>query len=688
MTDFEIVQLSNEFIRINEILRLQEERVVQQELQQNVADHIVDRIVGRVFPYRRRSPSPVYSSSENEEESNSLEDEDEVVVTTATVSESEDDEEYIEEELEVRRVEEDEQESIADTDLSNLSTSEDDTLMFATPMPLPNTAVGQGMDIIPMPLHNASSDMAISSSDASMHSANTSSVLEKSGATESSEILDNSDTSILPWNGFETITEHNNDDQHSLVIANFEAAENIIDRSFAESYYASNVGLSSRDRNSIVLPIYHDTSLLLEVNLHNMPRGKPITVVSCISPGIGAQVNYEYMLCHICHFHSGIPRNKLEARHPFIKTIGAMYRHLLAWHCKKVPKGQKRHLSLRAVKYLASIKDKFFVDCYTPMLQVRSHRKAISTSCLVTTWKSDQPEFTQNRLYMYVFDEEICKGHSKVFPLSGLIHVMDLAVSIYCPCGAVTTSKLARHPSHQLSNSGIDLNIQPMKIDCIQTRLTIQRQHRTLRCSYLFPMKHPDPIPIFVNKARRPATRSLTVHARSLDHLILQQQQLKQQQLQLQQSQNDQDLLQPEGHTHVQPQLLMGQPLQASQVELSRPRMPRPSPQVEQVRPRRHRPSLLRVPVLRFQQQPMPVLPVRGISIVEQRGQPEGQAAAPPSRMPGVTAAGIHTTLSSRGSGAWQRNKGGGRSPREGYAPEVPPIPKQPTTEADEQTHF
>ena len=192
-----------------------------------------------------------------------------------------------------------------------------------------------------------------------------------------------------------------------------------------------------------------------------------------------------------------------------------MFQHLLAWHCNKAPKGKTRHLTQQAVKYLRSIEERYYDVCYIPLLQIRSHKKAISTSCLSTTWKSDQPEFTQDEFYMYVFDTVKCKGHSKPFPISGLAYVNDLAISVYCPCNAIVNHEMELHTPQLLSDSCIDLDIQPMGADCAQTILTVRRQLRTLRCFSLFPMESPVPIPKFAHKARRPETRSRTLEDRN-----------------------------------------------------------------------------------------------------------------------------------------------------------------------------
>ena len=76
-----------------------------------------------------------------------------------------------------------------------------------------------------------------------------------------------------------------------------------------------------------------------------------------------------------------------------------------------------------------------------PLLQTKtSIPKSPSTSCLNTTWKSNQSEITKNIVNTYYVQEHStqndppikpCKGHARLIATKGIEYELDLANSVF-----------------------------------------------------------------------------------------------------------------------------------------------------------------------------------------------------------------------------------------------------------------
>ena len=66
--------------------------------------------------------------------------------------------------------------------------------------------------------------------------------------------------------------------------------------------------------------------------------------------------------------------------------------------------------------------------------------KAPSTSCLNSTWKSNQTNLTLNLSQAYDFQNHTkgCNGHLKWKATEGKTYKMELADTVYCSCNAIT----------------------------------------------------------------------------------------------------------------------------------------------------------------------------------------------------------------------------------------------------------
>ena len=101
--------------------------------------------------------------------------------------------------------------------------------------------------------------------------------------------------------------------------------------------------------------MYQDTKLVWRVNFRNIHKGKPVTVVSWVSPSTGAREIYVDMICHIGHFHSRIYQDYIKEGRPFVDTPSSMLQHLLSQHCHKPEKPETKHLPREAVQYFKSV---------------------------------------------------------------------------------------------------------------------------------------------------------------------------------------------------------------------------------------------------------------------------------------------------------------------------------------------
>jgi hypothetical protein len=188
-----------------------------------------------------------------------------------------------------------------------------------------------------------------------------------------------------------------------------------------------------------------------------------------------------------------------------------MFHHLLRDHCNKT--GKQRQLTEKVEKYLKEIWKEFEADKKIPFLQTfTSIPKAASTSCLKSTWKSNQTYLNKERFNRYVFDSKYCKGHIKPVPMEGLEH-WDLADTVYCPCVARKKKIIQKmEDSTTICMMKQNLAIQPIPLFCKRHKQSIIQTRRTFFCSYLIPMERPESrssYPFRTYPTGRPTTRSL-----------------------------------------------------------------------------------------------------------------------------------------------------------------------------------
>ena len=702
MTHFEIIQLdiqarrkrlqhqlaimNNQHINQNDPYNVLEREVVHpvvdaatHEFLRDVIHHAVNAALDIVIPCDQdyRTPSPAFSEDDSEDDNSYYLDDD---------------------------FNNDSFDLYVNPDHHDSTISDDqDNAEFFTPMQgLPDMPTVNNNDVIPI-LYNTLTheDIDDTIGDASMHSLETST--DPTATSNELKASHNADDTITSFKGFTSFLDNNEMD---MVIQDFQTRHVVEIQelhviSIWQAYYDLVKPGSSLFKHSLILPMPHDAKLIWRVNLHNIPNNKPVTVVSFISPSIGANAIYEYMICHICHFHPGMHHHSINGEGPFVKTPGGMLQHLLSQHCRKAKIHVKRPLTREAIQYLKSINEQIRRRQFVPCLHSRYRQKFLSTSCLAYKWKSDEPHLTKGATNAYVFDDDLCRGHTKTFPSSGWPIILDLAISVYCSCMA------GRRACHCNDNSILTAAppktfVYPKAMGCKQTKTSISRHHNTFICPYLVEMKWPVQIPAFIHPSRRPETRSETLYRRlleqSLHEDIIRQQHLvtSKQQLPIT-SRPTAQCRSPSQPVTSRPHLFS--PLLYQKQRRRRPRLgatSTPTPRAESLHTPMHTqappsgsrqtpshprpPPLLRLPIRPIQSTAVFPRPTRAVrpfqaAALDQprsplRGQPEGQAAQAVGAGRRAPLTRRQAGLSGKESEAYQYNKGGGRNPRAGYPPD------------------
>ena len=262
------------------------------------------------------------------------------------------------------------------------------------------------------------------------------------------------------------ITEDRNEDadyQAHDVMINTEDIHNDTNASSNKSFHSAQSSNSSSSSSTILpevltdnvtldnlpLPIRdNDIAFIGKLNDYNKTtKGLPRYILSSMTPNYACSLDYNYFICHTCHYFPnmspiGIQGHSNKNDYPFPRNIKAILKHIRINHCKKDCK-KDRQINANAEHYLLS-KTKELRNHKLSLLQTKtSIPKSSSTSCLNTTWKSNQTELTQlivNTYYVQVNSNsqlvKPCKGHTKLIAREGIVYTLDLADSVYCSCNA------------------------------------------------------------------------------------------------------------------------------------------------------------------------------------------------------------------------------------------------------------
>ena len=263
------------------------------------------------------------------------------------------------------------------------------------------------------------------------------------------------------------------------------------------------------------LPIRpNDITFLKEINeLNRSPEGKSTPILSSIRPCYASSKNQDFFICHICH---SFPRTgnwiKDKNEHPFVRNIGSIIRHIRINHCK-LPE-ENRHITRAAEKYILSLKQEIklspeqeiMTKPVHPLFQMKtSIPKALSMSCINTSWKSNQTEITKKVVNTYYFSPNKCGGHRRLFSTKGLVYNYDMDISIYCTCNKKPlrrkgNQKLELTPVSFHHGNSIQYNDETVETFFNCEKASIHQIHKTFLCNHTFPLSLPLKLPKYPEK--------------------------------------------------------------------------------------------------------------------------------------------------------------------------------------------
>ena len=168
-------------------------------------------------------------------------------------------------------------------------------------------------------------------------------------------------------------------------------------------------------------------------------------------------------------------------------------------HCKQPE--ENRQLTRAAEKYILLLKEDSKTRPVHPLFQMdTSIPKALSMSCINTSWKSNQTEITKKVVNTYYFSPDKCGGHRRLFSTKGPVYNYDIDESIYCTC---RTKPLRKRGNQKLEITPVSFhhaNSIQYNDDTLQTfynceKGSIQQIHKTFLCNHTFPFELPLKLP-------------------------------------------------------------------------------------------------------------------------------------------------------------------------------------------------
>ena len=250
----------------------------------------------------------------------------------------------------------------------------------------------------------------------------------------------------------------------------------------------------------------NDITFLKEINeLNRSPEGKSAPILSSIRPCYASSKDQDFFICHICH---SFPRTeewiKDKNEHPFVRNVGSILRHIRMNHCGKSE--ENRQLTRAAETYILSFKEDLKTRPVHPLFQTEtSIPKALSMSCINTSWKSNQTEITKKVVNTYYFSPDKCGGHRRLFSTKGPVYNYDIDESIYCTC---KTKPLRRRGNQKLEitpvsfhhGNSIQYNDDELQMFFNCEKGSIHQLHKTFLCNHTFPLNLPPKLPKYPEK--------------------------------------------------------------------------------------------------------------------------------------------------------------------------------------------
>ena len=249
----------------------------------------------------------------------------------------------------------------------------------------------------------------------------------------------------------------NNNQHQPQTVSNSTALDQSLGNDSSSSGTYQSFTDEIQDNNSLVGRILfrnNEEEFMTCINKWNVHRTTRTILISAVRPSFQCQAHNEFFICHACQNH---PRkikisDQLWERWgndwrgdelPFAYNLRGIIAHLTKFHCETHvdAEGNRSRDMIRTVSsYICMINKDINLKIPKMFCLEDSIPKAPSTSCLNSTWKSNQTHLTLNLSQAYDFQDynTACEGHLKWKATEGETYKMDLADTVYCSCTAIT----------------------------------------------------------------------------------------------------------------------------------------------------------------------------------------------------------------------------------------------------------
>ena len=325
------------------------------------------------------------------------------------------------------------------------------------------------------------------------------------------------------------------------------------DSSSSGTYQSFNDEFQDNNSSAKQIPFRNnDTVFMTNINEFNVNRGKRTILISAVRPSFQCPAHNEFFICHVCQ---NKPRkfkisDQLWDRGdddrgnelPFAYNLRGIIDHLTKFHCE-THEDKSRDMVRKVSNYIDMVNKDIDQKISKMFCWEETIPKASSTSCLDSTWKSNQTDLTLNLSQAYNFQHHTksCNGHLKWKAVEGLAYKLDLAETVYCSCNAITvkpkihvdlpppevilnpcgnlTLGTQDHPEHSMAEIILDptLNTSPDRTFFNLEKKSIFQSHKAVLCHYKIFQPLPDfPPRIFIPE--KPTTRGDTMAERNLNN--------------------------------------------------------------------------------------------------------------------------------------------------------------------------
>ena len=355
----------------------------------------------------------------------------------------------------------------------------------------------------------------------------------------------------------ENITLITNDNQlETQTISNDQTQKTNLgnDSSSSGTYQSFNDESQENNSSPKQIPFRNNTTVFMSnINEFNVNRGKRTILISAVRPSFQCLAHNEFYICHVCQKKprtfkiseqlSDMGNDKRGNELPFAYNLRGIIDHLTKFHCE-THEDKSRDMVRKVAGYIDNINIDIEEGTSPMFCWMETIPKASSTSCLDSTWKSNQTDLTLDISQFYDFQHHTknCNGHLKLKAVQGLAYTLDLADTVYCSCNAIIvkprihvdlpppevilnpggnlTLGTQDHQEHSMAEVILDptLNTSPDNSFFHLEKLSIFQFHKAVLCHYKIFQSLPD-FPTRTFLPQKPTTRGDTAADRTLnDH--------------------------------------------------------------------------------------------------------------------------------------------------------------------------